>query len=205
MDITLVRKEYEKRKEEIKTALSNFKNPKTENDVFYELVFTLLTPQSNGVRCWGIVEDLKKIDFFQSSMEIGKLQEFLRSRVRFHNNKAKYILEVRTNWQQIYGNLSDANSEKLREWLVESVNGHGMKEASHFLRNIGKGDLAILDRHILRCLNKLGVITEIPRSLSKSKYYEIEEKFKEYEKNIGIKIDELDLLFWSMATGRVFK
>lgn len=38
------------------------------------------------------------------------------------------------------------------------------KEASHFLRNVGFGeDVAILDRHILRNLERLAVIDEIPK------------------------------------------
>jgi thermostable 8-oxoguanine DNA glycosylase len=41
--------------------------------------------------------------------------------------------------------------------------GHGYKEAGHFLRNIGfDQDLAILDRHILKNLKKLGVIDSVP-------------------------------------------
>ena len=82
----------------------------------------------------------------------------------------------------------------------------GYKEASHFLRNIGLGkDLAILDRHILRNLQNLGVINEIPKTLSKNKYLEIEEKMRVFSKNIGIPLDHLDLLLWFKQTGRIFK
>jgi N-glycosylase/DNA lyase len=92
-----------------------------------------------------------------------------------------------------------------REYLVKNVKGLGLKEASHFLRNIGHNNLAILDRHILKNLHKLGVIEEVPRSLTKKAYLDIEEKFKRFSKKIGITMDELDLLFWSMETGKVFK
>ena len=112
---------------------------------------------------------------------------------------------VRNNWKEIFNNLRIDKSEELRGWLVDNIKGHGLKESSHFLRNVGRENLAILDRHILRCLNKLKVIDEIPKSLTKKKYLEIENRFREYGSKIGIKMDELDLLFWSMATGRVFK
>ena len=205
MDNETVLGEYNKRKEEIKKALEGFKAIKNEKDLFHELCFTILTPQSNGFRCWKIVEDLKKMKFFENGLELKELQRFLQGRVRFHNRKRDYLNLVRENWKKIFENLKEGNNEKLREWLIKNIKGHGLKEGSHFLRNIGRENLAILDRHILRCLTNLNVIDEIPKSLSKKKYFEIENKFKEYSNKIGIKMDELDLLFWGMATGKVFK
>ena len=66
-------------------------------------------------------------------------------------------------------------------------------------------NLAILDRHILKNLVVLGVIKEIPKSLTEKKYLEIEGKFEEFSKKINISMDELDLLFWSAEAGEVFK
>jgi len=40
-----------------------------------------------------------------------------------------------------------------REWLVENVNGLGMKAASHFLRNLGNETFAIIDTHIIKFMN----------------------------------------------------
>ncbi len=205
MNNKLVIGKYNEIKDEIQRAWEGYKSVKSEKNLFYELCFTILTPQSNGFRCWGIVEDLKKMKFFDKCVELEELQKFLQRRVRFHNNKGEYLNLVKDNWKKIYKTLEERNSEKLREWLVENIKGHGFKESSHFLRNIGRENLAILDRHILRCLEKLNVINETPKSLTKNKYLEIEKKFKEYGNKIGIKMDELDLLFWSMATGRVFK
>jgi N-glycosylase/DNA lyase len=97
-------------------------------------------------------------------------------------------------------------SFELREWLVKNVIGLGYKEASHFLRNIGKNDgLAILDRHILRNLNRLGVVNLIPKSISKKQYLELERSFSKCATTLGIAFDELDLLFWSMETGEIRK
>ena len=65
----------------------------------------------------------------------------------------------------------------------------GYKEASHFLRNIGLGyDIAILDRHILKNLKLFNVIDEIPSSISKKKYFEIEEKMRNFSKKIKLLI-----------------
>ena len=97
------------------------------------------------------------------------------------------------------------NPRQIREYLVENIKGIGYKEASHFLRNIGHRNLAILDRHILKNLKDLKVINDIPKSLSKNKYFEIEKKFSNFSKEINIPMDELDLLFWSIETGEVFR
>ena len=74
------------------------------------------------------------------------------------------------------------------------------------LRNLGFGEnIAILDRHILKNLKELNVIEEIPKSISEKKYYEIEEKMREYSKFSKIKMDELDLVLWYKQTGEIFK
>jgi N-glycosylase/DNA lyase len=93
-----------------------------------------------------------------------------------------------------------------REWLVANINGMSYKEASHFLRNIGMGqDLAILDRHILKNLVRLGVIQEIPSSISPRKYLDIEEKMRRFCTREKIPMDHLDMLLWCRETGEIFK
>ena len=89
--------------------------------------------------------------------------------------------------------------------MAVTVYGLGYKESSHFLRNIGRKNLVILDRHVLKNMVKYKVLEEIPKSLSKNKYLEIENKFKQLASNNDISVDELDLLFWSLETGEVFK
>jgi N-glycosylase/DNA lyase len=95
----------------------------------------------------------------------------------------------------------------VRDWLVENIKGYGYKEASHFLRNIGLGrDIAILDRHILKNLKRYGVISKIPDSVGSRKVYlDIEERMRRFSKRSGIPMDALDLVFWSMQTGFIFK
>lgn len=82
----------------------------------------------------------------------------------------------------------------------------GYKEASHFLRNIGKGqDLAILDRHILKNLKLLNVIEKIPDSMPPKKYLELEQTMREFSKEIGIPLDHLDIVLWYKETKKIFK
>ncbi len=104
--------------------------------------------------------------------------------------------------------LENPNSSELRNWLAENIHGLGLKEASHFLRNIGKSNnqIAILDRHILRNLHELGIISEEDLTIKGTRHYmKLEKQFLAFAHQIGISIDELDLLFWSQETGEIFK
>jgi N-glycosylase/DNA lyase len=93
-----------------------------------------------------------------------------------------------------------------REWLIANIKGLGYKEASHFLRNIGMGQgIAILDRHILKNLKLLGVIDEVPKSLTRKKYMEIEQSMSDFCNRTGVPEEELDLLLWSREAGEIFK
>ncbi len=210
--ISALQELYRERKDAIQKRLAEFRQVTQwkDEEVFAELCFCLLTPQSSAKVCWEAVTALKK----QSLLLKGQPPEllpFLRS-VRFSESKAKYIVEARNMFSKD-GNLqlksqitSFYNPFELREWLVENVKGLGYKEASHFLRNIGLGEgFAILDRHILRNLNQLGVIPEIPTTITKKRYLEIEEKLRRFATEIDIPMADLDLLFWSKETGWIFK
>lgn len=201
MDVKTLLTEYKKKSSIINSRLNDFKNAK--EDWFYEMCFCILTPQSTARGADKAVQTLKKLDF--KNKEINPTQHLI-GKVRFQNNKGKYLVEAKNKYNEIESKLKNSkDSFELREWLVKNVKGYGYKESAHFLRNIGYRDLAILDRHILKNLVKLNVIKEVPKSLTPKNYFEIEEKFKKFSNEIKIPMDELDLLFWSMETGEVFK
>jgi N-glycosylase/DNA lyase len=85
------------------------------------------------------------------------------------------------------------------------VDGIGMKEASHFLRNIGLRGLAIIDRHLLTNMVACGIFDEAPSVSTVSKYLDVEMRFAAYCEAIGIDMDEIDLLFWCAQTGHILK
>jgi len=181
-----------------------------EEDIFEELAFCLLTPQSKARICWTAVERMKKNDVLLR----GRYEEILENLqgVRFKYTKAQNIILAREFFMQegklsIRDKLKEfSNPWEMREYLVKNIRGIGYKEASHFLRNIGIGEtLAILDRHVMRNLRKLGVIGEIPRNLTRKKYLEIEEKMHAFCEEIGIPLAHFDLLLWYLETGFVFK
>ncbi len=204
---------YENRKNEIRKKLKEFKKVANHGDerIFAELAFCICTPQSKAINCWNSISNLVKNNLLFVGKE-KEIENFLIG-VRFPKNKAKYIVEARRFFTES-GKLkikekifSFNDTFKLREWLVKNVKGVGMKEASHFIRNIGFGgeQLAILDRHILKNLKKLGIIKIIPKVLTKKTYLEIEKKMRRFSEKINIPMYELDMLLWSKETGKVFK
>jgi len=175
-------------------------------EYFYELAYCLLTPQSSAINAGRAVEKLKAAGFPAREMEPAEFLRQTDSYVRFHNTKGRRLKEAKEKFPEIASRLRDGRSgADLREWLVRNVKGLGWKEASHFLRNIGHRDLAILDRHILRNLKRHGVIHSLPTTLTPRRYLSIEQKFLEFSRFVTIAMDELDLLFWSRETGEILK
>jgi N-glycosylase/DNA lyase len=205
--------EYNKRKPEIRSRLKDFAHihKGKDKDIFQEMCFCLLTANANALRCDEAIKELRKTGLLFDGRAC-QLKPKLRGRVRFHNKKADFITLARKTFHSrgridIKGKLDFSDVFNIREWLVENIKGYGYKEASHFLRNIGLGkNIAILDRHILKNLKKYGVIDKIPDSVGSRKVYlDIEEKMRRFSTKTGIPLDAMDLLFWSIETGFVFK
>ncbi|PKN00597.1 MAG: DNA lyase [Elusimicrobia bacterium HGW-Elusimicrobia-2] len=193
---------------ELLKALESFRRTGesgSKEKIFSEMVYCLLTPQSKAVYCWAAVGELKNKGLLFKGGEEDIAAELRK--VRFPNNKSLYILEARSKLPGIMHFLKQENNPlELRKRLIKDIKGYGFKEASHFLRNIGKGEhLAILDRHILRNLKTFGVIEEIPESINEKKYFEIEKIFMLLAKDLNIPPAELDLLLWYKETGKIFK
>lgn len=206
-----IKKDYLLQKNKITARIEDFNSVNrngTDKDIFIELVFCLLTPQSKAKSCWAAVENLLKSELLWKGTEAQIINKL--NGVRFKYKKAKYIIEARNKFfnriplKSALDGFPD--NIETRNYIVANVKGIGFKEASHFLRNIGKGqDLAILDRHILKNLVLLNVIKEVPDSISKNRYFDIEEKMVTFSKKIKIPVTHLDLLLWSKETGEIFK
>jgi len=118
--------------------------------------------------------------------------------------RGKFLHGNPVSLRSIFGKPNDGY--QAREWLVRNGKGIGYKEAGHFFRNIGfDQDLAILDRHILENLKKLGVIDTVPDSLTKRQYLTIEVKMKKFSDAIRIPMSHLDFVLWYKETGEMLK
>ncbi|CAM3566684.1 N-glycosylase/DNA lyase [Pseudostreptobacillus hongkongensis] len=203
---------YRKSKKEIDAAIKGYADTMNfeEKDYFAEIAFCILTPQSKARNAWSAITKLKENGLLYTGNS-EEIVEYLNV-VRFKNNKSRYLVELR-NLMTRNGKLDSKNILKeigdvyeKRNWILKNVKGMGLKEAAHVLRNLGYGRyLAILDRHVLKNLKELGVIDEIPKSLTKNKYFEIEKLMIAYSEKVNIPMDALDLVFWSQQAGEVFK
>ncbi len=206
-----LKKAYKRRRQEIVERLADFKRLRGYPDkrIFEELCFCLLTPQSKAQNCDKIISDLRR-EGFSGSWNRRRLKPFLK-KARFYKKKAQYLILAlklfsQTGALRVKNKIDLDNSFEARQWLISNVKGLGYKEASHFLRNVGCGEnLAILDIHILRQLKRLGIIDNIPKSISPRQYRDIEARLGEFSSKVGIPMAHLDLLFWSMGTGKIFK
>ncbi len=177
-----------------------------QSEYFYELLYCLLTPQSSAVNADKAVKVLRENNIFYDDIDPEPLLHHKEYYIRFHKTKAKHISGMKKQFSIIESHLSNGSTGiEIREWLVNNVKGLGWKESSHFLRNIGYRNLAILDRHILRNLVRTGALRMLPKTLTAKKYLSIEKKFRTFSDSVGIPMDELDLLFWSMETGEILK
>ncbi len=198
---------------EITSRLEEFKQlwkTGSEEDVFAELVFCILTPQSRAKLCWAAVNKLADKNLLLKGSKNQILKEL--DGVRFKYKKAGYIVEAgkqfltegKINIKPQISGFSDVYDA--RDWMAQNIKGIGYKEASHFLRNIGLAEnLAILDRHILKNLKLFGIIEKIPNSILRKKYLEIEKRMEEFAEKVKIPMSHLDLVLWYKETGEIFK
>lgn len=203
---------YKKIKPDILKRINEFQSVWSEADekrLFQELAFCLFTPQSKAQNAWKTIIILTENQKLLKGNTAAIAEDL--NLVRFRNNKASYLVEARemffNNSKGIRKTLTEFSSvSEKRNWLNKNIKGYGLKESSHFLRNIGFGkEIAILDRHILRNLLNYKVINEIPKSISEKKYYEMESRMKDFSYKINIPLEYLDFVLWFKETNKLFK
>jgi len=186
---------------EIKNRLKEFKRIEDENLLFKELCFCILVANTNLEKT---LEIWRKINNGFLEYNKQKLSLELKSLgYRFYNKRAEYIVYNRRFLKIIPEKLKTLKEDELREWLVKNIKGFGYKEASHFLRNIGYKNFAILDRHILNFLSKNKIISQISKILTKKVYLQIENILKRIAKKKNMSLAELDLLIFYFETGEI--
>jgi len=174
-----------------------------EADIFSEACFCILTANSSAVM--GIkIQKAVGIEGFKS-YSYEKLYEIIKSHGhRFASQRAERIIRLRDKAQLLKDVAKMENGKQAREILVKEIYGYGYKEASHFLRNIGFDDVAIIDRHISRFLFEKGLVK--PRkTITKKVYLECEQALEKIAKEFGLTQAELDLYIFYIKTKKVLK
>ncbi|MDP3986844.1 MAG: N-glycosylase/DNA lyase [Nanoarchaeota archaeon] len=178
---------------------------KSSNEIFKELCFCLLTANFSAS---GGIKIQKEIDngfLVMSEAELAKRLSELGH--RFPNARAKFISEAQKHKGTLKKTLESLPEDNLRrEWLVKNIKGLGMKESSHFLRNIGYRNVAIIDFHIVDLLVRQNLVEKPKsRSLTPKKYLEIESVLQKLCNSVGLCQGELDLYLWYEETGKILK
>jgi N-glycosylase/DNA lyase len=174
---------------------------------FIELTYCLLTAYSSAVSGQLCVDALCDCGVLLDG-SVEEVEETLRCQGhRFAGRRAEYIVEARrlsTSLKEVIEGFED--TKEARRWLVYNVKGLGYKEASHFLRNVGFLDVAIIDRHILSNMREHGVIGDDGRKgLTKRRYLEYERILEKVAEKVGMSLGEMDLYLWYRKTGKVLK
>lgn len=198
---------FERHRSTIQRRIDEFRAV-PRDEYMWELCYCLLTPGSRALHAERVVSRLRESDFLARPFDPTPILRDPAHYIRFHNQKGARLLALMGRRRDVMGILDDAslNSPQRREALVTAVSGLGWKEASHFLRNIGCLDLAIIDRHILKHLHRCGMIDAVPASIgSRASYLRHEELLKALADTFEVSLQELDLLFWSLEEGTVRK
>lgn len=173
------------------------------DEIFKELCFCIMTANCSAEKCIEVHENIGQgfLSFSENQLTI----RFKELGYRFPNIRAKYVVQARNKKLDLENALkSEENSFELRDWIAKNIKGIGYKEASHFLRNIGFKNYGILDFHIIDIVVKHKLI-EKPKSLTKSRYLEIERLFMNIGKKVNLTLAELDLYLWYMETSKILK
>ena len=203
---------YHQKKAAICARLNDFALLRTnasDERLFEELVYCLFTAGASARM------GLKSVERVRPLLRRGTVEQLSKALIgahRFHNARARYVLEARAFLQQDcqlklrqkLDSFGD-DQEARRDYFVTNIKGIGYKEASHYLRNIGYCGYAILDKHILHTLSEFGVISSPNPPTTKKKYVATEEVMRNFAEGIRIDFDELDLLLWSNKTGEILK
>ncbi|MGC8663284.1 MAG: N-glycosylase/DNA lyase [Thermoplasmata archaeon] len=175
---------------------------KEDLDWFSELCFCILTANTSAELGIKMQKNIKPEEF--ASMDEKYLAQKLKnSGYRFYNTRAKYIYENQKFAYNIKKILINKNDSDRREWLIKNIKGIGFKESSHFLRNVGYKNYAIIDKHIFKIMKENGLTSET--KITEKNYLILENELKKISSNLGMDLATLDLYLWYMETGKILK
>ena len=191
----------------IEERMVSFAQVRDDSDerLFLELCFCLLTANFQSEKSMIIHDAIGRGFVTHSERALAKRLRSLG--YRFPNVRARFIVEARAHIPRlrdvVYGEGFD--DAQRREWLATNVKGLGLKEASHYLRNVGVPSFPIVDRHIVAILAERGLISDPERPITKKRYVQIEAVMDALARGTGLDHGRLDFYVWYLKTGRVLK
>jgi N-glycosylase/DNA lyase len=187
-----------------------------EDDLRSELVSCLLGSQVRAESANAAVERLRSVGLLcnrrwtctDAAFE-AEVREVLCGRgpqpgkpsYRFPALRARQIAEIRARLRERTLHSYVAHPSQIgdtRRLLVRDLPGIGPKQASMFLRNIGVShDVAVLDVHVLRFLQLIGVLPpEAVHVSALARYERVEDLARRYALSVGRALGHLDWAIW---------
>ncbi|MGP6207791.1 N-glycosylase/DNA lyase [Cuniculiplasma sp. SKW3] len=198
---SLIKSDFSKEVDAKRREFLKFRDESPEN-IFFELCFCILTANTSAVLGIRMQQELGPDPFINYGRE--ELKDALKSaKYRFYNTRSKYIVSNRWIIEELPVLLNHPDPWSAREFLVNHCMGIGYKEASHFFRNCGVFDFAILDIHIIRLIDP--AMAKSGKPLTRRKYYEYEGIIRKKAEEFHIEPGILDLYMWKIASGQLIK
>lgn len=202
---------------DIRARVCTASKPLDERGLWWELSSCILSsqvPYSLAVAATAVIdaESLLLTDRNNSEELIQRLVDLLSTPLivegrprsyRFPVARARHLAATRAvisaencSLRELVDGFNDAS--ETRAWFVKHVPGVGPKQASMFLRNIGKSyDLAILDRHVLNYMSKLGLYSGSDHFISGlTQYRRHEAVLREHAQEMDCPVGLLDWAIW---------
>ena len=199
-----------------------------EEELWKELCFCILSGNVSYELATSTTEKLYEKGFLdydwilKSSSAFSKMFEFLDSsnfeprkkngdlrKYRYPKKRAQEIVKAA---RTIYSSnsikqilIDDEDDVNIRSYFYHNISGLGIKESSHFLRNIGFTDsLAIIDVHVMNFLKELYLVEKIDNStLSEKNYIIIERIIQNLSDYHGLNLAIFDLAIWYYMRSKV--
>jgi len=134
----------------------------------------------------------------------GSCRKYRFPNVRATNiiNAAKALYQEKSGLLDILRNC--ASEHEARDLLAKNVQGIGLKEASHFLRNIGfSSSLAIIDSHVIAFLTEVGAVQEGEiNTLTPAVYMKLEKILLDLCNDLGLNLSIFDMAIWQCMRGK---
>jgi len=164
------------------------------NKGFLQLRWITKMPNSQGM----IAKELSRPIYLPKKMDGS------HRRYRFPNIRARNIIDaarvISSEKMWLKKLLTNSRSEKqVRRSLVACIPGVGLKEASHFLRNIGySNELAIIDSHVFSFLKKIKAVAQKDiKTITPSIYLELEEMLQNICCTYNLNLSVFDVAIWN--------
>jgi len=163
------------------------RSPRSARQIAYELSRRIYLPRKKDGSC--------------------RKYRFPNSRARNIVNAAKTLYSHARKNSGLSGILEKSCSEReARDFLAKNITGIGLKQASHFLRNIGySNSLAIIDTHVIAFLRELEVESMSKRrikTITPEIYMRLEETLQDLCDRLDLNLSIFDMAIWHYMRGK---